>query len=105
MHTHTHNTRTHTHTHTHAQKLNEFLEQPGADPNIHNDAGDTPLLHYVRNQHKSRLEQLCMILYHGRGIKVDARDAAGNTAVHIAAQVCHACYGVPSTGAFRKLQI
>ena len=71
------------------QELKDFLEKPGANPNIRNEAGDTPLIHYVKHQVKSRLGRMYMyiVLYYGRGVDIDARDAAGNTALHIAAQV------------------
>ena len=74
------------------QELKDFLEKPGANPNMRNDAGDTPLIHYVKHQVKSRLGRMYMLLYHGRGVDLDARDAAGNTALHIAAQVCYDYY-------------
>ena len=55
---------------------------------MRNVARDTPLLHYVRHQVNNRLDRMYIVLYHGRGVDLDACDDDGNTALHIAAQVC-----------------
>ena len=64
-----------------------MLAHPNIDPNVCNGIGDLPLHTYVSKGLSTRMELLVTLLSSGHNIKINALNADGNTALHIAAQV------------------
>ena len=62
-----------------------MLALPNINPNVRNGIGDLPLHTYVKKGLSMKL--LVTLLSSGLNVKINALNADGNTALHIAAQV------------------
>lgn len=71
----------------HIQKVLPYLKSQDIKPNMTNEHGDTPVIVYVKNHVKNRMEYLRAIFYNQKELDLDARDWDGNTPLHIAAMV------------------
>ena len=64
-----------------------MLAFPNINPNVRNGIGDLPLHTYVKKGLSAKMELLVTLLSSGLNVKINALNADGNTALHIAAQV------------------
>ena len=64
-----------------------MLAHPNINPNVRNGIGDLPLHTYISKGLTTRMELLVTLLSSGLNVKINALNANGNTALHIAAQV------------------